>query len=223
MAIDLKKFISSTCSNVSQSFYDLYVEANVRFRSRLGMKSVIIRRQLGNCCKWCANLAGIYDPSNAPDDIYRRHENCRCLVTYKSQYGYQDVWTKKERATQRQSRIDRLNEIANRMDREKFEKKLESLPEYFISRNTPESLKKMLEDKGFDVRPLGKGSLKGLLFENGGGYNIHYGGDGYFQYHPADGSHHDGPYYKISSGKKGTRRYNVDGSRKDAGRNTTLY
>ncbi|MBR0456520.1 MAG: hypothetical protein IJJ01_07595 [Firmicutes bacterium] len=117
MAINLERFISNACCNSCQSFYDYYVEANVRFRSRLGMKAVIIRRQLGHCCDWCASLAGIYDPSNAPDNIYKRHENCRCLVTSKTEKGYQNVWNKKIYKTQRQARIEKINEIKDRSNK----------------------------------------------------------------------------------------------------------
>ena len=108
-----ERFISNSFCNVGQSFYDHYVEANVNFRSKLGMKAVIIRRQLGHCCDWCADLAGIYDPTNAPDNIYRRHRNCKCLVTYKSQDGYQDVWNKKVFFTQRDARIEKNRKIAS--------------------------------------------------------------------------------------------------------------
>lgn len=113
MAFNLERFISNLCCNSCQSFYDYYVEANVRFRSELGMKAVIIRRQLGNCCDWCARLAGIYDPYNAPDDIYKRHENCRCLVTYKSQDGYQNVWNKKIFQTQKEARLKKIYDFSN--------------------------------------------------------------------------------------------------------------
>ncbi len=111
-----ERFISNSFCNVGQSFYDKYVEANVNFRSKLGMKEVIIRRQLGHCCEWCASLAGIYNAWNMPadihDNIYRRHRNCRCLVTYKSEDGYQDVWNKKIYQTQRDARIDRIKELS---------------------------------------------------------------------------------------------------------------
>jgi len=123
MAINLERFISNACCNSCQSFYDHYVEANVRFRSRLGMKAVIIRRQLGHCCDWCASLAGIYDPYNAPDDIYKRHSNCRCLVTYKTQDGYQNVWNKKIYQTQREARVNHLNDLRKK---EEIESKVRS-------------------------------------------------------------------------------------------------
>lgn len=81
---------------------------------------------------------------------------------------------------------------------------------------TPESMKKMLEAVGYDVKPLGsKSSLKGIPFEDGGGYRISFGGDGYFQYHPAKGSHHDDAYWKIGNGERGMKRYDMDGNPKN--------
>lgn len=120
-----ERFVSNTFCNNGQSFYDHYVEANVKFRSKLGMKNVIIRRQLGHCCDWCAGLAGIYDVYNIPDDVYKRHENCRCLVTYKSESGYQDIWNKKIFQTQKEARLNYLkslsfkNEMNKPFDRKK--------------------------------------------------------------------------------------------------------
>lgn len=114
-----ERFISNTFANVGQSFYDSYVEANVKFRSRVGSKTYIIRRQLGSCCKWCASLAGIYESSDAPDDIYRRHQNCKCLVTFKNEKGYTDVWSKKEFETQKEARQQRLKEIEDELSLKK--------------------------------------------------------------------------------------------------------
>lgn len=107
----ISNLLGEPVSNLCHAFYDQYVEANVKFRSRAGMKEVIIRRQLGKCCKWCADLAGIYTPENAPDDIYRRHDNCKCMVTYKDEEGYTDAWSKKEFKSQKEARKAREIEI----------------------------------------------------------------------------------------------------------------
>lgn len=93
--------------NFCHSFYDDFVEQNVEFRHRAGVKSLIIRRNLGGCCDWCQNLAGIYVYGEEPKDVYRRHDSCRCLVTSKFEgQGYQDVWSKKEFKTQIEARQD---------------------------------------------------------------------------------------------------------------------
>jgi len=84
----------------------------VQKKLRSGVKSVIVRRELGNCCDWCKGIAGVYDYSDAPADIFRRHDNCRCMVTVRTKRGtYQDAWSKKEYKSQRGARIARTNEI----------------------------------------------------------------------------------------------------------------
>lgn len=107
----ISNLLGEPTSNLCHAFYDQYVEANVRIRSKLGMKELIIRRQLGKCCKWCADLAGIYSPENAPADIYRRHDNCKCMVTYKDEDGYTDVWSKKEFQGQKEARLVRERKL----------------------------------------------------------------------------------------------------------------
>ena len=73
-------------------------------------------------------------------------------------------------------------------------------------------MKQMLEDIGYAVRPLSSRSrLKGVRFEDGGGYGMNFGYNGYFHYHPENMSHHKGAYWKISSGKTGIKRYEMDG------------
>ncbi len=62
------------------------------------------------------------------------------------------------------------------------------------------------------VKALARGSLKGVTFESGGGFKVNFGGDGVFQYHPEKKSHHGGAYYKISTGKGGTKRYDLEGN-----------
>ncbi len=130
-----ERFISNSFRNVGQGFYDSYVEANVRFRSKLGMKEVIVRRQLGNCCKWCADLAGIYNSYSAPDDVFKRHTNCKCLVTYKTEEGYQDISNKKIFKTQRDSRIEKLKDLSantrpTKYDKEKMRLKSQNINVY---------------------------------------------------------------------------------------------
>ena len=67
-------------------------------------------------------------------------------------------------------------------------------------------------EHGANVKPLSRGNLKGISYEDGGGYKVNGTEDGmYLQYHPADKSHHKGAYYKLSSGKTGTKRYNLNG------------
>lgn len=155
----ISNILGEPVSNLCHAFYDQYVEANVRFRSRAGMKELIIRRQLGKCCKWCADLAGIYTPENAPADIYRRHDNCKCMVTYKDEDGYTDVWSKKEFESYKEARISRESEmlrdsVSNLALREERIERLHEILEYShkgLNRKT-EIAKSIIESPDYSRR-----------------------------------------------------------------------
>lgn len=89
------KWLMEPIVNNSEAFADDYIKANAEFRTEAGLKTKIVRRADPNCCKWCADLEGEYDYDLAPDDIYRRHEFCRCTVTYISEKKSQNVWSKR--------------------------------------------------------------------------------------------------------------------------------
>lgn len=95
------------------------------------------------------------------------------------------------------------------LDQVEFIIELEENPEILGGRS-PQQWKNYLEFLGFETKPLGAGSLKGIEFEDGGGYRINYRGDGYLQYHP-EGRHHKVAYYKVSNARNGTKRFNTEG------------
>ena len=80
--------------NNSEAFHDDFIRKNAEFRESIGLKAVIIREASSKCCDWCAALEGTYDYSTAPKDIYKRHEFCRCDVTYQTERKSQNVWSK---------------------------------------------------------------------------------------------------------------------------------
>ena len=57
------------------------IKANEAFQYQSGLSPKIKRTSSGKCCQWCDEIAGIYDYP-APDEVYRRHQNCNCLVEY---------------------------------------------------------------------------------------------------------------------------------------------
>ena len=88
--------LNEPISTYSMSVVDESLKANVNFHGKSGLSPRIIRKAEPKCCKWCSTLAGEYDYPDAPDDIYRRHENCRCTVQYDPGDGRrQDVHTKR--------------------------------------------------------------------------------------------------------------------------------
>ena len=103
--------------NYSQSVVDDAIRTNMDFHVKSGL-TPRIRRTLDSAetrtitrgkqrikytvpCDWCKALAGTYDYGDMDtfvyDNIFRRHENCRCTVEYINDKKAQDVWTKTER------------------------------------------------------------------------------------------------------------------------------
>lgn len=88
--------LTSPVENVVQSFYSDYVRENADLRSKAGLNAYIIRRTNGNCCRWCADLAGRYRYEDAPADVYARHDNCTCTVDFVTNNYRQDAWSKRK-------------------------------------------------------------------------------------------------------------------------------
>lgn len=82
--------------NNSEAFFDDFIDSNAKFRTEAGLKATITRIAEANCCPWCDSLAGTYEYGSAPDDIYRRHQYCRCTVTYQTGKKSQNVWSKSQ-------------------------------------------------------------------------------------------------------------------------------
>lgn len=182
----------------------------------------------GTKCAFCITVASNgWRRIRSSDHAEHLHHNCKCEYVVRF-----DETTEVDGYDP-----DRLFDIYDNMAGEKPEDKIRSLQRLLNGKNsltleqidfiiglekdssilgtkTPGEWKTFFENLGFDIEPLGKGSLKGIKYEDGGGYRIHYRGDGYLQYHPA-GAHHIEAYYKRSSAKDGVRRYKLDGSEKD--------
>lgn len=101
------KWFGEPVVNTTQSFYDDFVKANADFRYKAGMKPKVIRtlgssgqrksrggRKYSIPCDWCIGLAGVYEYHSEPKDVYRRHEGCRCVVTFQNGKQRQNVWSK---------------------------------------------------------------------------------------------------------------------------------
>ena len=89
--------LDAPVQNFSINVVDEILKANVNFQGRSGLSPKIIRRAERNCCKWCSDLDGVYDYPYVPDEVYQRHDRCRCSVEYDpadSRRGRQNVWTK---------------------------------------------------------------------------------------------------------------------------------
>lgn len=224
---DIAYMLGEPIVNFTQTVIDDAVRANADFQSKSGLSPKIVRKSTGNCCEWCERLAGVYnyeDVSDTGNDVFRRHKNCRCTVEYDPGDGTkQDVWSKKwsesgksdkikkETPKEREIRVINDNGLG-------LAYRIATHPR-MLAAYTPKGLKKALENAGYDVEPLAKGNLEGITFEEGGGFKVNFGGDGIIQYHPKKGSHHGGEYYKVSTGKIGRKRYDMNGDEIDVEKN----
>lgn len=90
--------LETNMENYSMSVVDDSVKANADYQFKAGMVPKVKRILHGfKPCKWCQALAGTYEYPDVPDDVYRRHQNCYCTVTYTpaGSKTSQDVWSKK--------------------------------------------------------------------------------------------------------------------------------
>lgn len=82
-------------ATVAKSFHDDYMKENAKFRSKAGIRCYLNRQSHGECCEWCQAIVGRYEYGKHPDDIFRRHDNCSCTVTFENGRQRQDVWSKR--------------------------------------------------------------------------------------------------------------------------------
>lgn len=131
--------------NYSQSVVDDSIRDNMEFHAKSGLSPKIVRKLGANetrtavrgktktkykiPCRWCESLAGVWNyldmPDFVADNIFRRHEYCRCTVEYIDAEKKQDVWTKRIYDLDREERIqysqqstnesreDRINRLGN--------------------------------------------------------------------------------------------------------------
>lgn len=123
-----KAALGSKIENYSGSVVTDSVEANVKFQKESGLEPHITRTLVGGCCPWCSRLAGKYEYDNRPKDIFRRHDNCRCLVLYDAGNGTKtNVWTKIDYKDEKEARIAREREIEDAKSREAQSRKQQNV------------------------------------------------------------------------------------------------
>lgn len=92
---DVAWILKEPVVNFTQSTVDDTIKANVDFQGESGLSPKIIRITDSDPCDWCRNLAGTYKYPDVPEDVYKRHDRCRCTVNYDpGDARKQDIWTK---------------------------------------------------------------------------------------------------------------------------------
>ena len=94
---EVKWVLEEPVINFTHQTVNEVLKHNAEFQNNSGLRPRIRRTLVGGACDWCVNLAGTYNyPDDVPDDVYRRHERCRCTTEYIPGDGVksQNVWNK---------------------------------------------------------------------------------------------------------------------------------
>ena len=80
---EAKWILNEPIVNFSQSVVDDSIKLNAEFHSDTGLYPTITRTVDGaDACNWCKSVAGVFKYPGVPQDIYKRHDRCRCTVEY---------------------------------------------------------------------------------------------------------------------------------------------
>ena len=114
---------AAALENAASSIVTDYIKENVEYRASSGLNETIIREELASCCKWCHALAGEYEYGMEPSDIYRRHDNCKCVVLFRSAKGYQNVWSKRQYSSKSEAKTEARAQVTKPAESKKKAKK----------------------------------------------------------------------------------------------------
>ncbi len=191
---DVSYMFKEAIVNFTQSIVDDAVRANADFQYKAGLSPKIRRTVRGNCCEWCANLAGTYEYKKVSDtgnDVFRRHKYCRCLVEFDDGSGkVQNVHTKKRSDKDDIEGRIRNSELRKKTDADKRKKRIRKAQETEAEfRDTEierkEERKKIGTDGNLTARDLNSMSLPklretakkiGVDFYKSGNLGVSFGG-----------------------------------------------
>ena len=82
---DIEKGFLDQLVNFSQNIVSDSIRDNAQLMARAGIKTMVIRQAEFRACPWCREVAGTYDYTEVKEtgnDVWRRHENCRCTIDF---------------------------------------------------------------------------------------------------------------------------------------------
>ena len=129
------------------------VRANFEFHGKAGLNPKIIRKAERKCCKWCSNLAGTYSYPVSNDDVFRRHQRCRCNVIYDRGDGLREnVHSKKAVIKENKAKTEAKKILGTQVANRKVNGYSTQVVDSLKNRNvTPEELKDALS-KPLNIR-----------------------------------------------------------------------
>ena len=83
--VNIERTFYDQIVNFSQNVVDESIRTNATVLSNAGVQSKIVRHPEVGACAWCRAVAGTYeyaDVRRTMNDVWRRHENCRCTIDF---------------------------------------------------------------------------------------------------------------------------------------------
>ena len=84
---DVAWILKEPVVNFTQAVVDDTIKKNVEFHNEAGLKAKVVRIAESKACEWCRNLQGEYDYPDVPQDVWHRHQNDKCIITYYPKKG----------------------------------------------------------------------------------------------------------------------------------------
>ena len=155
----IRRRASKPVATVAKSFHDSYIRINAQTRHDLGLKCYLDRVAAPGCCAWCTGIAGRYVYGEHPKDIFRRHDNCSCTVTFENGRERQDVWLKRTWDAKDPKEIERVASRPARLTQQQAEQ----LQENAVSRLTlagERDIMRSIDVDDYETVTYGKGIAK---------------------------------------------------------------
>lgn len=83
--VNIERTFYDQLVNFSQNVVDESIRSNATVLSNAGVQSKVVRHTEAGACAWCRAVAGTYDYADVRrtgNDVWRRHENCRCTIDF---------------------------------------------------------------------------------------------------------------------------------------------
>lgn len=83
---ELSAMLKVLTENLTQHFFDKFVEENAEFRENAGLQAIVTRETRGKKpCQWCIDKEGTYTYKEAKkQEIFQRHTDCHCVIVYET-------------------------------------------------------------------------------------------------------------------------------------------
>ena len=75
--------LDAPVQNLAEAVVDDTMKRNADFQHKAGLTAKVVRYVAdAKPCDWCVALEGEYTYPDVPPDVWRRHDNCHCIIEY---------------------------------------------------------------------------------------------------------------------------------------------